>query len=76
KSFLIATETGLVDQLQHAHPDKKFHAVGDKATCEYMKMNTLEKIVNSLENLTYEVKVPEAVAARARKPIERMISIS
>lgn len=76
KSFLIATETGLVDQLKHAHPNKKFHAVGDKATCEYMKMNTLEKIVRSLETMTYEVKVPEAIASRARKPIERMVAIS
>lgn len=74
--FLIATETGLVDQLQDAHPRKEFHPVGDKATCEYMKMNTLEKIVLSLERMQYEVKVPKAVADRARLSIERMIAIS
>ncbi len=76
KEFLIATETGLVDQLQAAHPDKKFHAVGDRATCEYMKMNNLEKIVNSLEHLTTIIKVPEAIASKARISIQRMIEIS
>lgn len=76
EEFLIATETGLVDQLRSAHPAKRFYPVGDRATCEYMKLNTLEKIVRSLERLEYEVKVPEPVAARARKAIERMIAIS
>ena len=75
KEFLIATETGLVDQLAAHHPDKAFHPVGDRATCEYMKMNTLEKIARSLETLRYEVKVPKEIADRARKSIERMISI-
>ncbi|MFT5207539.1 MAG: quinolinate synthase [Candidatus Omnitrophota bacterium] len=74
--YLIATETGLVDQLQEEHPDKKFHAVGDRATCEYMKMNNLEKIVNSLEHLTTVIKVPEEIASKARISIQRMIEIS
>lgn len=75
KEFLIATETGLTDQLAAHHPDRKFHSVGDRATCEYMKMNTLEKIARSLETMRYEVKVPKEVADRARKSIERMIAI-
>jgi len=74
--YLIATETGLVEQLQEAHPEKKFHPVGDRATCEYMKMNNLEKIVHSLERFEYVVKVPDDIANRARKSIERMIAIS
>lgn len=75
KEFLIATETGLVEQLAAHHPEKAFHPVGDRATCEYMKMNTLEKIARSLETMRYEVKVPRHIADRARKSIERMISI-
>ena len=76
KEYLIATETGLVDQLQETHPEKSFYPVGDRATCEYMKMNNLEKIVNTLERMEYVVKVPDDIADRARKSIERMIAIS
>ena len=76
EEYLIATETGLVEQLQEAHPHKKFYPVGDRATCVYMKMNNLEKIVHSLERLEYRIKVPDDIADRARKSIERMIAIS
>jgi len=76
KEFLVATETGLVDQLNDRFKAKRFIPVGDKATCEYMKMNTLEKIVNSLEKLEYRVRVPENIAKRARKAISRMVAIS
>ncbi len=75
KEFLIATETGLVEQLAAHHPEKVFRPVGDRATCEYMKMNTLEKIARSLEKMQYEVRVPKEIADRARLSIERMIAI-
>ena len=75
KEFLVATETGLVDQLNQRYPGKKFIAVGNQATCEYMKMNTLDRIVHSLEKLEYRVDVPDETARRARRAIERMISI-
>ena len=74
--FLIATETGLADQLRVRHPEKRFYPVGDNATCEYMKLTNLEKIVQSLENLQYPVTVPVEVARKARLAIDRMISIS
>jgi quinolinate synthase len=74
--YLIATETGLVDQLAANHPQKKFYPVGDQATCEYMKMNNLEKIISSLEDMKYPVTVPEETAKRARRAIERMLTIS
>jgi len=74
--FLIATETGLVDQLAEKYPEKKFYPVGDRAVCEYMKMNTPEKIVASLEEMKYRVQVPPEIAAKARRAIERMIAIS
>jgi quinolinate synthase len=46
------------------------------AFCKYMKMITLPKLRDSLRNMRFEVKVPREVAARARVPIERMVSIS
>jgi quinolinate synthase len=75
KEFIIATETGILHRMQKDHPEKLFIPASAQAVCSYMKMNTMEKIVHSLENLQYEVKVPEELANRARKPIERMLAI-
>jgi len=76
KKFIIATETGILHRMQQDHPEKVFIPASPQAVCGYMKMNTLEKIVDSLENLRYEVKVPKELADRARLPIERMVAIS
>lgn len=74
--FIIATEVGIIDRLKRVQPNKKFYPAGESATCEYMKLNTLEKIVNSLERLQYIVKVPDDIARRARVPLERMLALS
>lgn len=76
KKFIIATETGILHRMEQDHPEKTFIPASPQSVCGYMKMNTLEKIVDSLENLRYEVKVPKELADRARLPIERMVSIS
>ena len=74
KEFVVATETGILHQLQKQNPEKKFHPVKDDAVCEYMKMITLEKLYRSINEEIYEVKVPEEIAKRAIKPITRMIN--
>ncbi len=76
KKFIIATETGILHRMQKDNPNKEFIPASPQSVCGYMKMNTLEKIVDSLENLTYEVKVPKELADKARLPIERMVAIS
>ena len=75
KEFIVATETGILHRMQKDNPEKIFIPASPQAVCSYMKMNTLEKIVHSLENLEHEVKVPEELAKRAYKPIERMLQI-
>ena len=74
KEFVVATETGILHQLQKQNPEKEFHPVKDDAVCEYMKMITLEKLYRSINEEIYEVKVPEEIAKRAIKPITRMIN--
>ena len=74
KEFVVATETGILHQLQKQNPEKKFHPVKDDAGCEYMKMITMEKLYKSINEEIYEVKVPEEIAKRAIKPITRMIN--
>jgi quinolinate synthase len=72
---IVATETGMLYPLQMAAPDVDFIAANEAASCRYMKMITLTKLRDALRDLKYEVKVPEDIAAKARIPIERMVSI-
>jgi quinolinate synthase len=73
--FVVATETGILHRMRKEAPGKAFFPVSDEMECRYMKRITLEKLLVSLEDLVFEVKVPEDVASRARLPIERMVAI-
>ncbi|MCK5239276.1 MAG: quinolinate synthase NadA [Candidatus Thorarchaeota archaeon] len=72
--FLIATEMGLVHQLQAAHPDKKILPIWDGAICRQMKKHTLEKILHVLEELPEAnlVTVPEDKKPHIVSVLERM----
>jgi quinolinate synthase len=72
---IMATETGMLHPLRMAAPDVDFIAANERASCRYMKMITLPKLRDALRDGVHEVKVPEAIAARARVPIERMVAI-
>ncbi|HEY7622265.1 MAG TPA: quinolinate synthase NadA [Solirubrobacteraceae bacterium] len=72
---IMATETGMLHPLRMAAPDVEFIAANERASCRYMKMITLPKLRDTLRDGVYEVKVPEAIAERARVPIERMVAI-
>ena len=76
EEFVVATETGILHRMEKENPEKKFYAANDNAVCEYMKMITLEKLHDSLKNDRFEVKVPEELVSKARRPIERMLSIA
>jgi len=73
--FIIATETGILYRMRKENPQKEFLPIKNDAVCKYMKMNTLEKVYNSLVNEVYEVKVPKKIADQARIAIDRMLSI-
>jgi quinolinate synthase len=74
-SAIMATETGMLHPLRLAAPDVDFVAANERASCRYMKMITLTKLRDGLRDGVFEVKVPEAIAGRARVPIERMVAI-
>lgn len=74
--FIVATETGVLHKMRKENPEKTFIPATDRAVCNYMKLNTLEKIVLSLERMQHEVKVPEPIRSRALLPIERMLKVS
>jgi quinolinate synthase len=72
---IMATETGMLHPLQMARPDIDFVAANEAASCRYMKMITLPKLRDALRDMSGVVKVPDAIAERARLPIERMVAI-
>ncbi len=73
---IVATETGMLHPLQMAAPDVTFLPANRAAVCQFMKMITLPKLRDTLRDLAPQVKVPEALAERARVPIERMVAIA
>ncbi len=75
REAVVATEVGMLYPLQLAAPDVQFVPANPEATCEFMKMITLPKLLHSLREGRYEVKVPEEIAKAARVPIDRMVSI-
>ncbi|MEM3085961.1 MAG: quinolinate synthase NadA [Halobacteria archaeon] len=74
--FIIGTETGILHKMERLRPDAAFYPAAEGAVCGHMKRNTLEKVLWSLEDLQHEVRVPEPVAARARRAIQRMLDLA
>ncbi|MCR5532503.1 MAG: quinolinate synthase NadA [Paludibacteraceae bacterium] len=85
KRFIIATESGILFEMQRACPDKEFIPVPPEMTegvgcscneCEYMRMNTLEKVYACLLNESPEMQVPKETAEKAISSIQRMLEMS
>jgi quinolinate synthase len=82
KEFIVATESGILHQMRHDNPDKTFiPAPPNDSTCacnecNFMKLNTLEKLYNCLKYETPEIFVSEEVRQKAVKPIRKMLEIS
>ncbi|AYK13901.1 MAG: quinolinate synthase NadA [Methanosarcina flavescens] len=74
--FIIGTEKEIVRSLKRKYPDKKFYPASEKACCYNMKKITLEAVLNSLQNMEYEISVPEHIRVKARKALNRMLEIS
>ena len=81
QEFIVATEAGILHQMQKANPTKTFiPAPPDNACacndCPYMKLNTLEKLYLCLKYETPEITMDEELRIAAKKPIDRMLEIS
>ncbi len=74
-TFIVATEVGILHRLEKAYPKKKFFAANERASCAYMKVTTLPKILAAIEQLQHRITVPDDIAQRARLSIERMVAI-
>ncbi len=80
-TFIVATESGILHQMQKASPSKTFIPAPPNNLCAcndcpHMKLNTLEKLYNCLHYELPEIVLADDVIQRAQKPIERMLEIS
>ncbi|MGB9676521.1 MAG: quinolinate synthase NadA [Candidatus Bathyarchaeales archaeon] len=76
KTFIVATEEGLIHRLKRDNPQKQFILAYKEAVCPNMKLNTLERLYTALKEEKYVVNVPEPIAKHARKVLERMFEIT
>jgi quinolinate synthase len=81
QKFIVATETGIIHQMQKLSPDKQFIVVPSDETCAcndcpYMKLNTLEKLYLCMLNEKPEITLSDEVIEKAKKPILRMLELS
>ena len=79
--FIVVTESGILHQMKKAAPEKTFIPAPPEANCAcnecpFMRKNTLEKVFLSLRDLQPRVELAPALIERARRPIERMLSLS
>ena len=82
KEFIVVTESGILFEMRNKCPEKTFLAAPAEDAecqcnqCEYMKLNTLEKVYNALRDETPVIKVDPEIAVKAIRPIERMLELS
>ena len=80
QSHIIVTEPGVIHQMQKNNPSKTFIPLPSNTgcacnECPHMRLNTMEKIIDSLENLQHEITLDEEVRLKALKPLNRMLEI-
>ena len=80
KQYIIVTEPGVIHHMQKHNPGKEFIPLPTNTgcacnECPHMRLNTMEKIVSSLENMEHEIILDEDLRLRALKPINRMLEI-
>jgi len=73
--MIVGTELGIIYRLRKENPGKRFIPVSEQAICPNMKLITLEKVLWSLEEMSPEVKVPEAIRLKAKTAVDRMLAI-
>ena len=75
KEFIVGTEEGILHRLRKENLEKKFYLAYDGAICPNMKLTTLDRLYTALKEEKNVVKVPEIVAKKARRSLERMFEV-
>ena len=80
EKYIIATEPGIIHQMQKQNPSKEFIPLPSNDgcacnKCPHMRLNTVEKIVDVLTHLKNEITLDEDIRVKALKPLNRMLEI-
>jgi len=75
KEFIIGTEIGIIHRMKKENPDKIFYPAKETVICSDMKRINMEKVLWSLENLSYEITLPQNILDKARLSIDKMLQI-
>lgn len=75
QEFIVGTEAGILHRLHHVCPDKTFYLASERMVCPNMKLTTLTKVRDALIALSPQITVKEEIRVRAKKALERMLSL-
>jgi quinolinate synthase len=76
QEFAVGTELGILHRLRTQHPEKQFYPINPHAVCAFMKTITLDRIIAALETLSPRIRVPEEIARKAKRAIDRMLELA
>jgi len=81
KEFIVATEPGIIHQMEKEAPAKSFIPAPPESNCAcnecpHMRLNTLEKLYLAMKNRRPEITMPEEIQVAALQPIQRMLELS
>ena len=75
RTIIVGTEEGLLHRLRKENPEKDFVLAYEGAVCPNMKLTTLEKLYAALKEEKHLIRVPEPIAGKARRALERMFEV-
>jgi quinolinate synthase len=75
QNFIVGTEEGILHRLRKENPAKNFYLAYEGAICPNMKLTTLDRLYAALKEEKHVVRVPEAVAKKARASLEKMFQV-
>lgn len=75
EEFIVATEVGIMHQMQKQNPNKKFMAANPEAICPFMKMINLDNVLAALKENKHVITVPSETAEKAKLAINRMVAV-
>lgn len=75
QTFIIGTEEGLLHRLQQQNPEKSFHLPSSSLVCVDMKKTNLDTVIQTMKQRSNRVTVPEEVASKAKRALDRMLAV-
>lgn len=75
EEFIVGTERGMLHALQKENPNKRFYSPSPLVVCRDMKLTKLENVSSALENMQFQIRIPDEVAIKAKKALHSMLKL-